>query len=109
MNQRPELFGMDLFGIVTPNRGFMRQPLMTARFGLARGCNPWASVVFFGAYLCSDQLHASQDWTSESNQMVGDKGFEPLTFCSQSRRSSQTELISVVKLKSIMPFVTKAS
>ena len=50
----------------------MRQPLMTAVVGLARGCNPWASVVFFGAYLCSDQLHASQDWTSESNQMVID-------------------------------------
>ena len=77
----------------------MRQPLMTAVVGLARGCNPWASVVFFGAYLCSDQLHASQDWTSESNQMVGDGGFGPSTFCSQSRRSSQTELISVVKLK----------
>ena len=55
----------------------MRQPLMTARFGLARGCNPLASVVFFGAYLCSGQLHASQDWTSESNQMVGVEGFGP--------------------------------
>ena len=50
-------------------RGFMRQPLMTAGVGLARGCNPWASVVFFGAYLCSDQLHASQGWTCESNQI----------------------------------------
>ena len=27
--------------------------------------------------------------------MVGDEGFEPPTFCSQSRRSSQAELISV--------------
>ena len=48
----------------------MRQPLMTAGVGLARGCNPWASVVFFGAYLCSDQLHASQDRTSESSQNI---------------------------------------
>ena len=47
----------------------MRQPLMTAGVGLARGCNPWASVVFFGAYLCSDQLHASRGWISESNQI----------------------------------------
>ena len=28
--------------------------------------------------------------------MVGDEGFEPPTFCSQSRRSSQAELISVL-------------
>ncbi len=46
----------------------MRQPLMTAGVGLALGCNPWASVVFFGAYLCSDQLHASRGWISESSQ-----------------------------------------
>lgn len=70
MNQRPELFGMDLFGIVTPTRGSVRQPLMTARFGHTRGCNPLVCVVFFGAYLCSDQLHASQDRTSESSQNI---------------------------------------
>ena len=37
-------------------RGFMRQPLMTSCVGLAQGCNPLASAVFFGAYLCSDRL-----------------------------------------------------
>ena len=37
-------------------RGFMRQPLVTSCVGLAQGCNPLASAVFFGAYLCSDRL-----------------------------------------------------
>lgn len=37
-------------------RGFIRQPLSTSCVGLAQGCNPLASAVFFGAYLCSDQL-----------------------------------------------------
>ena len=37
----------------------MRQPLVTSCVGLAQGCNPLASAVFFGAYLCSDRLHVS--------------------------------------------------
>ena len=50
-------------------RGFMRQPLVTSCVGLAQGCNLLASVVFFGAYLCSDRLHASH--------LVAMTGFEP--------------------------------
>ena len=38
------------------NQRFMRQPLVTSCVGLAQGCNPLASAVFFGAYLCSDRL-----------------------------------------------------
>ena len=47
----------------------MRQPLVTSCVGLAQGCNPLASAIFFGAYLCSDRLHASH--------LVAMTGFEP--------------------------------
>ena len=76
----------------------MRQPLMTARVGHTRGCNPLIRVVFFGAYLCSDQLHASRDWISESNQMVGEAGSRTGAFSSQARRATLIPF-PVVKLK----------